>query len=74
MKSTMKLFLLAALFCGTALADGDMGNGGDTGCTRNCPPPPCEENCRAVPVNSPTIKVSDEAVIFLSRFIVKILF
>ncbi len=28
MKSTMKVFLVLALFCGTALADGDMGNGG----------------------------------------------
>lgn len=31
MKSTMKLFLVLALFCGTAMADGDMGNGGRTG-------------------------------------------
>jgi hypothetical protein len=31
MKSTMKLFLLLAIFCGTAFADGDMGNGGRTG-------------------------------------------
>lgn len=29
MKSTLKFVLLAALFCGTAMADdGDMGNGG----------------------------------------------
>ena len=31
MKSTIKFFLLLALFCGTAFADGDMGNGGRTG-------------------------------------------
>ncbi|HMJ08863.1 MAG TPA: hypothetical protein VK468_07650 [Pyrinomonadaceae bacterium] len=30
MKSTLKLFLVLALFCGTALADGDMGAGGLT--------------------------------------------
>jgi len=31
MKSTIKLFLVLALFCGTALAEGDMGNGGRAG-------------------------------------------
>jgi hypothetical protein len=31
MKSTIKIFLVVALFCGTAFADGDMGNGGRTG-------------------------------------------
>jgi hypothetical protein len=69
----MKLFLLLAIFCGTALAEGDMGNGGYTGCTQNCPPPPCQANCRTLPVNDPTIKVSDQVVIFLSRFISRIL-
>lgn len=28
MKSTMKVFLVLALFCGSAMAEGDMGNGG----------------------------------------------
>ena len=28
MKLTMKLFLLVTLFCGTAMADGQMGSGG----------------------------------------------
>lgn len=28
MKSTLKAVLVLALFCGTALAEGDMGNGG----------------------------------------------
>ncbi len=45
MKSTIKLFLIVALFVSTAFADGDMGNGGfaegDMGnggktCTSNC--------------------------------------
>ena len=45
MKSTIKLFLIVALFVSTAFADGDMGNGGfaegDMGnggktCATNC--------------------------------------
>ena len=40
----MKLFLVMALFCGSAFADGDQPNGGYTGCTVDCPPP-CTENC-----------------------------
>ncbi|MBC7900125.1 MAG: hypothetical protein H7070_08740 [Saprospiraceae bacterium] len=28
MKNTMKVFLVVALFCSTAFADGDMGSGG----------------------------------------------
>lgn len=31
MKSTLKIFLFLALFCGTAMADGDMGPGGFCG-------------------------------------------
>lgn len=38
----LKLFLAMALFCGTAIADdGNMGNGGYTGCTGTNPPPSC---------------------------------
>ncbi len=40
----LKVFLTMALFCGSAMADGDQPNGGYTGCTVNCPPP-CTENC-----------------------------
>lgn len=35
MKSTIKLFLIVALFVSTAFAEGDMGSGGKT-CTTNC--------------------------------------
>lgn len=69
----MKLFLFLALLCGTALAEGDMGNGGYTPCTENCPPPNCTENCRTVPVNTPISTLSNDVVIFISRFITRVL-
>jgi len=45
MKFTINLLLTIAIFCTVTLA-GDQGNGGATGCTINCPPPPpCTVNC-----------------------------
>jgi hypothetical protein len=44
MKLTIKVCLIVAFFCSAALA-GDQGSGGYGGCTINCPPPPCTENC-----------------------------
>lgn len=35
MKSTARLFLIIALFCSVAFADGEMPSGGKT-CTENC--------------------------------------
>lgn len=72
MKLTMKLFLLVALFTATVSA-GDMGSGGYTQCTENCPPPcPTGETCRSVPTEAPTIKFS-EGVILISKFIISVL-
>jgi hypothetical protein len=68
MKSTMKLFLLAVLLTGTALA-GDMGSSG-----RGTPPCENQQGCLAAPANTQTIKVSNQIVmIFISRYIVSIL-
>jgi hypothetical protein len=44
MKTTLTTVLSFVLFCSVTFA-GDLGNGGYTGCTVNCPPPPCTENC-----------------------------
>ena len=44
MKFTLNVVLTVVLFCSAALA-GDQGNGGNSGCTINCPPPPCTVNC-----------------------------
>ena len=41
-KTMLKVLLAAVLFCGTAIADGDMGQGGYTACDGNNPPPTCE--------------------------------
>lgn len=45
MKTTIKVTLMFVLFVSTTLADGQMGSGGYNGCTVDCPPPPCTENC-----------------------------
>ena len=34
----LKLTLMIALLGSTVMADGEMGSGGITGCTTNCPP------------------------------------
>jgi hypothetical protein len=68
MKITIKILLVTALFFSTAFADGDMGNGGYTGCTQNCDPPACRESCREMPA---PVKTSDRIIIFLSKYIVK---
>lgn len=63
MKSTIKLFLVVALFVSTAFADGDMGSGGvmdgDMGsggktCTTNCltDNQPTEPNVELIDQNS----------------------
>ena len=79
----MKFFLVVVLFCGTAMADGQMGSGGYAPCTpdctsSSCPPnctPPCENGgCRmATPADTGSIKVSDRVIIYLSKFIVSVL-
>lgn len=43
-KTMLKAFLAAALLCGTAMADGNMGGSGYTGCDGDNPPPMCECN------------------------------
>lgn len=45
MKTTIKVTLMFVLFVSTTFADGQMGSGGREGCTVDCPPPPCTENC-----------------------------
>lgn len=60
MKSTLKLLLIVVLFCGTAMADGDMGGGGGfapTSGTRE----------------TRTSKVSDAVLIYMSKFVISIL-
>jgi hypothetical protein len=45
MKNTIFAATLAmALFCGSAFADGNMGQGGYTGCDGTNPPPTCDCN------------------------------
>jgi hypothetical protein len=40
-KLTLNLVLAVALFTGTVFADGNMGDGGYTGCDGSNPPPTC---------------------------------
>jgi hypothetical protein len=68
MKLTMKLFLALTLLCANVMAEGEMGGGGYTGCTTDCPPP-CTENCRMVPASHPVITPTDRIVIMISKFI-----
>lgn len=45
MKNTVfSTILAAALFCGSAFADGNMGGGNYTGCDGSNPPPTCDCN------------------------------
>jgi len=79
MKLTIKLLLIVVLFCGTALAEGEIGGGGGYApppCTPNCPPPPCEDEelCIAMPAENPwTKKASDSALIYISKLVISIL-
>ncbi len=52
MKTKLNIFFAVVLFCSTTFA-GDVGNGGAQGCTQNCPPPPCTENCGGRPEGAP---------------------
>jgi hypothetical protein len=50
--SLSKIILLLALFCGNVLADdGNMGNGGRSGCGGTNPPPECSCNQEVPPPN-----------------------
>jgi hypothetical protein len=69
MKTTMKLFLVLAFLSATVLAEGEMGNGGRTGCTTNCPPPPCTANCLVQPAAEPAVETTDKIVVLISKFI-----
>lgn len=72
----MKFLLIVVLFCGTAMAEGEMGGGGyaPPPCTPDCPPPPpCEdeENCLGMPSEIPgTIKLSDKILIYAAKFVI----
>ena len=44
MKFTLNVILTIAFLSSIGFA-GDQGNGNNQGCTINCPPPPCTENC-----------------------------
>lgn len=66
MKTTMKVFLLVTLFCGTALA-GDMGPGGFA-------PGDMGPGGRAgVPADPNTTKTSDKIVAVFAKYIYSIL-
>lgn len=68
MKTMTKLFLMIVLLGSMAMA-GDMGNGGYQGCTVDCPPPPCTENCIVAPTGNTTIKSSDVIIFFVKRYL-----
>src|SRR5689334_5309116 len=53
-KTLAKVFLAIALFCGTTMADGNMGDGGYTGCDGSNPPPTCECNVPNPPATCST--------------------
>jgi hypothetical protein len=53
-KTMLKVLLAAALFCGTAMAYGNMGGSGYTGCYGNNPPPTCECNVPEPPATCNT--------------------
>lgn len=80
MKSTLKLLLISVLFCGTAMADGDMGGGGgfaptvcetvqqtegDMGGGGGLAPSPCTED-------TGTIKISDSMLVYVSKFVISV--
>jgi len=75
MKSTMKLFLLIALFCGTVVADGEMGGGGlapgEMG-GGGYAPGEMGGGGLVVSTEKPGTKTSDEIVIVFAKYIFKI--
>jgi hypothetical protein len=79
MKSTMRLFLLVALFCGTVLADGEMGGGGLAAPGEmggGGVAAPGEMGGGGVAVNSTekpgSIQTTDEIVVVFTKYIFKI--
>lgn len=72
MRTIFSLFLVMILLCflsiGSVIA-GDQGNGGNSGCTINCPPPPCTVNCSMPGVIQGTISTASTAVITGFNFI-----
>jgi hypothetical protein len=59
MKSTLKLLLIVVLFCGTAMAEGEMVGGGFA------PPTGTPE--------PETTKVSDDVLIYVSKLVISFL-
>jgi len=60
MKFTLKLLLIVVLFCGTAMADGDMGGGGGLAPTTGTP-------------EARTTKVSDAMLVYVSKLVISFL-
>ena len=59
MKSTLKLLLIVVLFCGSAMAEGQMTGGGLA--------PPAD------PPEAGTTEVSDAMLIYVSEFVISLL-
>jgi hypothetical protein len=81
MKFTLKLLLIVVLFCGTAMADGDMGGGGgfapticettqttegDMGGGGGLAPASCTDD-------TGTIKISDSLSVYVFKFVISFL-
>ncbi|MFT3743566.1 MAG: hypothetical protein QM785_04650 [Pyrinomonadaceae bacterium] len=72
MKNVLKAVLLMTVLAGTLFADGQMGSGGNQGCTgENCPPctvdcpPPCTENCGRPEERIDKLEKEDSGQLFL---------
>jgi hypothetical protein len=52
--NVLTVTLAIALFCGSVMADGNMGQGGYTGCDGDNPPPTCECNVSNPPAGCET--------------------
>jgi hypothetical protein len=74
MKLTIKLFLLVTLFCGTVMADGDMGSGGRTGDMGSGGLTGDMGSGGVVAsTEKPGTKTSEEIVVLFAKYIFKIL-
>jgi hypothetical protein len=68
----LKVTLMFAFLGSSVLADGQMGGGGREGCTVNCPPPPCTENCgrteQAVDAKDMSDPVAEVVIVMIRRY------
>lgn len=72
MKLTLKIALVISLFCSTALAEGEMGNGGFAGEMGNGGKT-CTENCLAgSQTDTTTINDKGDILTFVKDFLTKI--